>query len=91
MQTQRPRVRSAERTQKKPFRPYRLDHCLVLLHLHGGPECERGPALQPIPRMRCPLRSAYSAASADGSTETKVRPFSPLWNFTLPSVVAKMV
>ena len=35
--------------------------------------------------------SVLSAAISAGRTDTKVRPLRPLWNFTAPSAVAKMV
>ena len=37
------------------------------------------------------LRFGYSAASANGATEIKVRPLKPLRKVTLPSTVAKIV
>ena len=54
-------------------------------------QTKRGPAVSPIPANRWFFGPAYSAASATGNTDTKVRPLKPLWKVTLPSDVAKMV
>ncbi len=52
----------------------------------------KGPAYYADPiKTYVSLKSAYSAASAAGKTDTNVRPLKPLWNFTLPSTVANKV
>ena len=58
----------------------------------GLTQKRKGPAFQPIPRLQSVCNgSAYSAASATGRTEIKVRPFMPFLNVTRPSTTAKIV
>ena len=54
-------------------------------------ETKEGRRCRRPPRQSLPVGCGYSAASAGGSTEMKVRPLKPLWKVTLPVSVAKMV